>query len=155
MFDHDARSCYQLLLYSLCVALGQQSQIAQNCVVEEAVWIVLLCISQSVFASKVRDERSGSKFCRTLFDHDVRSCFQLLLFLCAALGQQSQIAWNSVVEEVVWTVLLCISHICFCSESARNSVVEEVVWTVLLCISQSAFAVKARDERSSGKLLVQ
>ena len=47
--------------------------------------------------------------------HDVRSCFQLLLFLCVALGQQSKIARNSVVEEVVWTVLLCISESSFAS----------------------------------------
>ena len=135
MFDHDARSCYQLLLYSLCVALGQQSQIAQNCVVEEVVWTVSLCISQFAGALKMRDERWSWKLCRTMFVHDVRSCFQLLLLLllllllCVELGQQSKMA--------------------------RNSAIEEVVWTVLLCISQSVFAVKARDERSSGKLLVQ
>ena len=74
------------------------------------------------FALKARDERWSWKLCRTMFDHDVRSCYQLLLYsLCVALGKQSKMAWNSVVEEVVWSVLPCIS--------------------------QSAFALKVRDGR--------
>ena len=74
----------------------------------------------------IESERGAMELevCRTMFDHDARSWFQLLLyFLCSALGQQSKIAWNSVVDEVVWQVLLCIS--------------------------QSAFALEAKDERSS------
>ena len=62
MFDHDARSCFHLLLYFLSVALGQESKIARNSVVEEVVWSVLPCISQSAFALKVRDGRMAPSF---------------------------------------------------------------------------------------------
>ena len=62
MFDHDVRSCLQLLLYLLCVALGQRSKIAWNSVVEEVVWKVLLRIFQFVCALKARDGRMAPSF---------------------------------------------------------------------------------------------
>ena len=52
---------------------GQQSKIAWTSVVEEVVWKVLLCISQSAIALEAKDERWSWKLRRAKFDHDVRS----------------------------------------------------------------------------------
>ena len=72
------------MMVSMCVSGGmfalrctrQQSKIAWNSVVEEVVWKAM-----------------ELEVARTMLDHDVRSCFQLLLyFLCVAPGQQSKMA---------------------------------------------------------------
>ena len=53
---------WSFFFISFCVALGQESKIARNSVVEEVVWSVLPCISQSAFALKVRDGRMAPSF---------------------------------------------------------------------------------------------
>ena len=78
--------CVHVISFFFIHFVWQQSKIAWNSVVEEVVWSVLPCISQSVFALKARDERWSWKLCRAMFDHDVRSCFLLLYSTLCGTG---------------------------------------------------------------------